>query len=240
MHMKTGELVDIAEGARTEASAPHLAVCEPCRAQLHDLRAMLSAARDVDVPEPSPLFWDHLSSRVSDAVAADARLKPSRSVFGGTFAAFTRLLGARAFRLRSLESDASFGETRRSAFGAKAVRASALVAAGLLVAVVLSSQLMAPSPAPTQAGSPYAAVAPPPPAFIADANAGTEVLGDAASDDASLMLVASLTSSLDLDAASDAGLAPSGSAEHAVTHMSDGELRELGRLLKEELARSGA
>src|SRR6185436_8662720 len=50
-------------------------------AQLDELRAMLAAARDVDVPEPSPLFWDHLSARVSEAVAAeesDARLKPSR------------------------------------------------------------------------------------------------------------------------------------------------------------------
>lgn len=218
MHLKTEEFVDIAEGTRAEASAPHLAVCDPCRAQLHELRAMLSAARDVDVPEPSPLFWDHLSSRVSDAVAADARLEPSRSFLGETFSVFTALLGARAFQ------------------------ASAVVAAALIVIVVSNSRLMAPDPpAPAQAGSRYAAAAPPPPAAsIAEASATTEVLGDATSDDASLMLVASLTSSLDLDAASDAGLAPSGSAEHAVTHMSEGELRELGRLLKEELARSGA
>ena len=59
-------------------------------------------------------------------------------------------------------------------------------------------------------------------------------------DDASLTLVASLSDGVDLETAREAGLAPRGSAEHAVTHMSDGELRELGRLLKEELARSGA
>jgi hypothetical protein len=52
------------------------------------------------------------------------------------------------------------------------------------------------------------------------------------------MLVASLTSAMDLDAASDAGLAPSGAAEHAVTHMLDSELRELQRLLKEEMVGS--
>ncbi|HXD74931.1 MAG TPA: hypothetical protein VN628_14380, partial [Vicinamibacterales bacterium] len=38
--------------------------------ELAGLRAMMSeAAIDSDVPEPSPLFWNHLSSRVHDAVA---------------------------------------------------------------------------------------------------------------------------------------------------------------------------
>ena len=34
----------------------------------------------VDVPEPSPLFWDHLSARVREAVTADA--VPARPWFG--------------------------------------------------------------------------------------------------------------------------------------------------------------
>src|SRR6185436_3564787 len=70
-HLKDEELVDIAEGTRPESSAPHLGGCDSCRTQLHELRAMMSAAQEVDVPEPSPLFWDHLSSRVHEAVAAD-------------------------------------------------------------------------------------------------------------------------------------------------------------------------
>ena len=37
-----------------------------------------------------------------------------------------------------------------------------------------------------------------------------------------------------------AGLAPRGSAEHAATHMSGKELRELQRILKEEIANAGA
>ena len=32
---------------------------------------MLSAAKMLEVPEPSPLFWDHVSARVRDAVAAE-------------------------------------------------------------------------------------------------------------------------------------------------------------------------
>src|SRR5213594_321234 len=30
---------------------------------------IIAALRQVDVPEPSPLFWDHLSQRVREAVA---------------------------------------------------------------------------------------------------------------------------------------------------------------------------
>jgi hypothetical protein len=184
---------------------------------LTDLRTMLSAAQDVEVPEPSPLFWDHLSSRVSQAVAMEegvagpARLKGSRSY-------------AEVFRSFAEVFTGSWG--LRSSFGARGFQASVAVAAGVLIAVASSSR--APSP-------------PAHPSLVSAANIGatTELLSDVA-DDASLTLVASLTDEADLDTVREAGLAPRGSAEHALTHMSDGELRELGRLLKEELARPGA
>ncbi len=67
-HLTAEQLVDIAEGTLAEVSVPHLASCEECRRQLGDLRAMMAEAATVDVPEPSPLFWDHLSARVSNAV----------------------------------------------------------------------------------------------------------------------------------------------------------------------------
>ena len=72
MHLTPEALVDLAEGTRPESAAPHLAACAHCRAQLADLREMLPAVADAAVPEPSPLFWDHFSQRVHDAVAADA------------------------------------------------------------------------------------------------------------------------------------------------------------------------
>ena len=71
MHLTPEELIDLAEGARAEAAAPHLQSCEVCRHQVVALRATMSAAADVDVPEPSPLFWDHLSQRVREAVAGE-------------------------------------------------------------------------------------------------------------------------------------------------------------------------
>ena len=198
MHLTSEELVDIAEGTRSEASAPHLVGCDPCRAQLSDLRAMMSAAAEVDVPEPSPLFWDHLSSRVSAAIAAEApgtQLAPWRELFS-------------------------------TLFGSRTVQVAVALAASLLIVVLVNGRRTVP------------AVVEAPGLTIADAVA--DPLGVAADDDDSLTLVASLTDGQDLETVREAGLAPRGSAEHAVTHMSDGELRELRRLLKEELTRPGA
>jgi anti-sigma factor RsiW len=71
MHLRPDQLVDLAEGLQAESSLPHLAACQECRQQLADLKAMMSAAASVDMPEPSPLFWDHFSARVRGAVAAE-------------------------------------------------------------------------------------------------------------------------------------------------------------------------
>ena len=71
-HLKPARLVDLAEGVEAEQSVPHLAECEVCRRALAELRATMAGVSDV-VPEPSPLFWDHLSARVHDAVAEEGR-----------------------------------------------------------------------------------------------------------------------------------------------------------------------
>jgi hypothetical protein len=79
MHLTPDELLDLAEGTRSESSAAHLAKCDACRQQLDELRDVM-AALQVDVPEPSPLFWAHFSARVGEAIANDA--KSARSWFG--------------------------------------------------------------------------------------------------------------------------------------------------------------
>src|SRR6266566_9777923 len=66
------DLADLAEGMRAESSAPNPPSCESCRQQLAEIRAVLANATDVDVPEPSPLFWEQLSQRVRRAVEAEA------------------------------------------------------------------------------------------------------------------------------------------------------------------------
>ena len=70
MHLGPDELVDLAERAHPESDAPHLLSCVQCRAKVDELRRAMALAAEVDVPEPSPLFWPHLSARVHDAVSA--------------------------------------------------------------------------------------------------------------------------------------------------------------------------
>jgi hypothetical protein len=217
MHVNAEELVDIAEGVRPESSEPHLAGCERCRVQLQELRAMMSELRGGDVPEPSPLFWDHLSRRVSEVVAAEGSAKPRRS---------SRWFMAGEGGPR-YESAVRFVA---QLVAARWIWHAAAIAAVLIGSVILGSLRHAPV-----VHAPGLVV------DVADAGTPIELLRDVSSDeDVSLMMVASLTDDVDLDTAREAGLATRGSADNAVAHMNETELRELARLLKEELARSGA
>ena len=75
-HLTPEQLVDAIEGAHVPARDAHLQSCDACREKLAELEALRAMAVDAgDVPEPSPLFWDHLSARVHDAVAADGEAR---------------------------------------------------------------------------------------------------------------------------------------------------------------------
>ena len=80
-HLSSQELVDLAEGSLSADRAAHLEACDRCRDEAKDLRAVMSDVREVEVPKPSPLFWEHLSRRVSDAVASSDT--PTRRVAVG-------------------------------------------------------------------------------------------------------------------------------------------------------------
>jgi hypothetical protein len=68
-HLNAEERLALIEAA-DEPMHPHLRSCDRCRAEVVRARAALWDARSVDVPEPSPLFWDNLSRRVSEQVAS--------------------------------------------------------------------------------------------------------------------------------------------------------------------------
>lgn len=70
-HLHREELIALAESTLSLPEGHHAAVCDRCRRELESARALLAAVRDVDVPEPSPLFWEHLATRVRDAVAQE-------------------------------------------------------------------------------------------------------------------------------------------------------------------------
>jgi hypothetical protein len=190
-HLKPEEVVDIVEGALAESSVPHLETCDICRAQVREMRAMLTAIAGADVPEPSPRFWDHFSTRVRDAVAVE----PPRRTWAALWT------------------------------WPRALVPAAIGIAVVVVALIVGSRVQ---------------VRPGPGAQDVAVYTGNNVDALDTPDDASLNFVADLSLSMDWDAAGEAGLTAGGSAEHAVTHLKDAELRELARLIKEEVARSGA
>ena len=80
-HLSSQELVALAEGGLSDDRAAHLDVCVRCRDEASTLRAVMSALQEVEVPEPSPLFWEHLSRRVSESVAS-SDTPPTRVAVG--------------------------------------------------------------------------------------------------------------------------------------------------------------
>jgi hypothetical protein len=71
-HLSEAEIVDVLDGVLPPARAAHLDHCAPCRERAESLRAIASRVQQTggnSVPEPSPLFWEHFSSRVSEAVS---------------------------------------------------------------------------------------------------------------------------------------------------------------------------
>jgi hypothetical protein len=71
-HLTPEAVVDLAEGRGSAEGEAHVGSCAACREQVETCRFALQAAASVDVPEPSPLFWDHLSARVSAAIDREA------------------------------------------------------------------------------------------------------------------------------------------------------------------------
>lgn len=78
-HLSASEFVDFAEGTLAPQRAAHVERCEACRAQAAAVKNALDVTHGAaPVPEPSPLFWDHLSARIGEAIDAPA----PRSTFG--------------------------------------------------------------------------------------------------------------------------------------------------------------
>ena len=70
-HLTAGELIDAMEGMLEAGRRAHLDACEQCRTELANLSSVLREARAVDMPEPSPIFWQHFSRRVRTAIEAE-------------------------------------------------------------------------------------------------------------------------------------------------------------------------
>jgi hypothetical protein len=69
-HLTDTEFVDLIEDAARLPSdrRRHTDACEACRMQADMLGAVLARTASDELPEPSPLYWGHFSSRVSEAI----------------------------------------------------------------------------------------------------------------------------------------------------------------------------
>jgi hypothetical protein len=71
-HLSREDVLARLEGGSLTASAEHhLRVCARCQEEVASLEVVFRGMREADVPEPSPLFWEHLGSRVREAVALE-------------------------------------------------------------------------------------------------------------------------------------------------------------------------
>jgi hypothetical protein len=70
-HLSSAEFIDYVEGTLASTRAAHVRDCERCRTQADAIGRTLARTSDAQVPEPSPLFWEHFSSRVHEAVASE-------------------------------------------------------------------------------------------------------------------------------------------------------------------------
>jgi hypothetical protein len=89
-HVPEARLMEAIEGTWADGRA-HLEACAECQARLADAREGLALAREADVPEPSPLYWQSLRLQVRQAVEREGR---RRSSFWGV--AFRPALAAAA------------------------------------------------------------------------------------------------------------------------------------------------
>ncbi len=80
MHLTREALLALAESPGMQAD-PHLASCAQCREDLAALASTMARVTADEIPEPSPLFWEHFSRRVR--LAIDGEPAPARARFTG-------------------------------------------------------------------------------------------------------------------------------------------------------------
>jgi hypothetical protein len=95
-HLTPEEIVDAAEGRLSVTRQAHVSSCRACAGDVAAHAALLQELDAVrDVPEPSPLFWDHFSARTRAAIAA----APQRSTWSHWLRPLVALAAAAAVLL---------------------------------------------------------------------------------------------------------------------------------------------
>ncbi len=72
-HLSEERLFDAVDSGADAAERAHLEACAECRALRDEVRAGLALAREAEVPEPSPLFWEAFRRQVGRRIVAEER-----------------------------------------------------------------------------------------------------------------------------------------------------------------------
>lgn len=204
-HLSPEAFVDVLDGTAPEQDVLHVGSCDECSNRLVQLRTSLHAAMQADVPEPSPLFWEHLSSRVREDVRREAQ-QPAR----GT--GWTTALGFSWWRFAGLAS-------------------AGVAAVALVVSLDTSRVLKAPSAPETSASQP----SDPLPTPVSPVQGASSDSFDSLDQDGPLGFVADLASGLDWDDAAQFGLSSPGEVDRSLVDLDEGDRVELSRLLRDAL-----
>lgn len=191
-HLTPDEMIDAVEGTLDLALQSHLARCATCSEQVSQLGVLLREAKSADVPEPSPLFWDHFSTRVRAAIEREP-------------------LPERTWRPEWL-------------------RWPVLVPLGALAVLVLA--LVTSMPREPQPNAAAASVV---------ASAEAPVIDDlATAGEQEWAVVSEIVGPVEIDHAHEMGIAVTpGDADRIAQQLDADEQRELIRLIKEEMNKSG-
>jgi hypothetical protein len=79
-HVSDAALVDLALGAGGARDRAHAGSCEACGRCVEEARGVLELARQAEVPEPSPLYWEALRRGVGRKIAEDKARTPGWAV----------------------------------------------------------------------------------------------------------------------------------------------------------------
>ncbi len=77
-HLPDESLPDLASGRGAEAERAHAAACASCASRVAEARAALDLVRRVEVPEPSPLYWDAMRRSVGRRIGEE---RPARTTW---------------------------------------------------------------------------------------------------------------------------------------------------------------
>ena len=70
-HVRDDELMDAVEGTASAVVRQHVQGCAACRERVAEAAAGWELAREADVPEPSPLYWDAFRKQVGSRVGSE-------------------------------------------------------------------------------------------------------------------------------------------------------------------------